>query len=103
MEFDLWVQQWRRRKAVGEVIAVRYADDSVMGFQYKGEAKRFLAAMRERFAQFGLALHPDKTRLLRFERHALRQRQERGEASRKHSISSALRTVVARTVPVASS
>jgi RNA-directed DNA polymerase len=77
--FDLWVQQWRRRKAVGEVIAVRYADDSVLGFQYEGEAKRFLAAMRERFAQFGLALHPDKTRLLRFGRYALRQRQERGE------------------------
>ncbi|WP_268960854.1 reverse transcriptase domain-containing protein, partial [Paraburkholderia kirstenboschensis] len=55
---DLWTQQWRNRHAAGDVIIVRYADDSVMGFQYEGEARRFLAAMRERLAKFGLELHP---------------------------------------------
>ncbi|MFW8584220.1 hypothetical protein ACOJBM_02495 [Rhizobium beringeri] len=39
---DLWVQQWRIRNAKGDVIIVRCADDSVIGFQYEGEAQRFL-------------------------------------------------------------
>ncbi len=47
---DLWVQQWRTRNAKGDVIIVRYADDSVIGFQYEGEAQRFLQALRERLA-----------------------------------------------------
>lgn len=63
---DTWAQQWRRRQAKGDVIIVRYADDSVMGFQHEGDAKRFLADMAERLAHFGLSLHPDKTRLIRF-------------------------------------
>ncbi|WP_266030168.1 reverse transcriptase domain-containing protein [Brucella intermedia] len=58
---DLWVQQWRTRNAKGDVIIVRYADDSVIGFQYEGEAQRFLQALRERLAQFGLQLHPTNT------------------------------------------
>src|SRR5487761_1125634 len=61
--FDLWVNQWRVRHAQGNVIAVRYADAIVVGFEHEAEAKRFLAEMRERMAQFALCLHPDKTRL----------------------------------------
>lgn len=68
---DLWAHQWRGRHAAGDVILIRYADDSVMGFQYEGEAKRFLAAMRNRLAKFKLKLHPDKTRLIQFGRYAL--------------------------------
>ncbi|ASP95387.1 group II intron reverse transcriptase/maturase [Sinorhizobium meliloti] len=75
---DLWVQQWRTRNAKGDVIIVRYADDSVIGFQYEGEAQRFLQALRERLAQFGLQLHPEKTRLIRFGRYAARNCRERG-------------------------
>ncbi len=41
--FDLWVHQWRRRQARGEVIVVRYADDVVMGFQHRHEAEQFWA------------------------------------------------------------
>ncbi|MCX8566578.1 MAG: group II intron reverse transcriptase/maturase [Glomeribacter sp. 1016415] len=75
---DVWAHQWRQRYADGDVILVRYADDSVMGFQYEGEARRFLAVMRERLAKFKLELHPDKTRLIRFGRFALQQCRERG-------------------------
>ena len=57
---------------------IRYADDSVIGFQHEEEAKRFLEAMRERFAKFGLALHPQKTRLIEFGRYAEKQRIKRG-------------------------
>lgn len=74
---DLWAHQWRQRHAAGDFILVRYADDSVMGFQYEGEARRFLAAMRERLAKFKLELHPDKTRLIRFGRYAAQQCRER--------------------------
>jgi len=77
---DLWVQQWRSRNARGDVVVVRYADDFVMGFQHRREAERFLKDLRERFAKFGLALHPDKTRLIEFGRFAAENRRRRGES-----------------------
>ena len=58
---DLWVHQWRRRHATGRVVIVRYADDFVMGFEREGDAQRMRAALGERLAKFGLALHPDNT------------------------------------------
>jgi group II intron reverse transcriptase/maturase len=76
---DLWVDQWRRKKADGDVIIVRYADDAVLGFQYLDEAKRFLKELGERLGKFGLELHPDKTRLIEFGRFAAKRRKEHGE------------------------
>jgi group II intron reverse transcriptase/maturase len=75
---DLWVQQWRQKQAHGEMIFVRFADDFVAGFEHRQEAERFLAELRERFARFGLALHPDKTRIVEFGRYAERNRRGRG-------------------------
>jgi len=76
--FDLWAHQWRRREATGHVIVVRYADDIVAGFQHEADARRFWDAMRQRFEQFGLELHGEKTRLLEFGRYAAARRQRRG-------------------------
>ena len=76
--FDLWAERWRRREATGNVIILRYADDIVVGFQHAADARRFWEAMRVRFEQFSLALHPDKTRLLEFGRHAAAKRKQRG-------------------------
>jgi len=76
---DEWVQAWRKSKASGEVIIVRYADDFVMGFQYQREAERFLEEMKERFAEHGLEIHSEKTRLIEFGRFAETNRAERGE------------------------
>ncbi len=76
--FDLWAHQWRRRHAQGAVIHVRYADDIVAGFEHKAEAERFLADLRERMARFALTLHPEKTRLIEFGRHAASDRERRG-------------------------
>lgn len=76
--FDLWVQQWRTRQAHGDVIVVRYADDFIVGFQHRREAAQFLADLRQRFAKFGLELHPDKTRLIEFGRFAAERRQMHG-------------------------
>jgi len=67
---DLWVGQWRRRHARGDVRIVRFADDFIVGFQHRGEAKRFRRELEERLRQFGLELHPEKTRLIRFGRFA---------------------------------
>ena len=58
---DRWfAQQWRPQEARGEAYIVRYADDFVLGFQYRSDAVRFMEAMRERFVTFGLELHPKK-------------------------------------------
>jgi hypothetical protein len=76
---DLWVQQWRKKSAAGDCIIVRYADDFVLGFQHRREAERFLSELRERFTKFGLALHPDKTRLIEFGRFAAENRRKRGD------------------------
>jgi len=76
--FDLWVRWWRKTQAQGDVIVVRYADDFIVGFQHRHEAERFLAALRQRFAKFGLELHPDKTRLIEFGPWAAHNRRKRG-------------------------
>jgi hypothetical protein len=76
---DLWVQKWRKSAARGEVIIVRYADDFVMGLQHEDDAVRFLTDLRHRLDRFGLEMHPEKTRLLRFGRFAEERRRERGE------------------------
>ena len=77
--FDLWVQAWRKKHARGDVIVVRYADDTVLGFQSPTEADRFLEDFRERLGKFGLELHPDKTRRIEFGRYAESGRKRRGE------------------------
>ena len=77
--FDLWVQSWRRKRAQGDMIVVRFADDVVVGFQVKSDAERFWGELRERFRKFALELHPDKTRLLEFGPFAAGNRRKRGE------------------------
>ena len=76
---DLWVQQWRKKHAYGEVIVTRYADDFIVGFQHRSDAERFLGELRERLRKFTLELHPEKTRLLEFGRFAAERRKARGE------------------------
>jgi hypothetical protein len=76
---DLWIEAWRKRVAVGEVIVVRYADDLVIDFDSRAEAERFLGEFRERLAKFGLELHAEKTRLIEFGQFAERNRKRRGE------------------------
>ena len=76
--FDLWADRWRRREATGNMIIVRYADDTVVGFEHEIDARRFWDAMRERLQEFALSLHPDKTRLIEFGRQAAVRRAQRG-------------------------
>ena len=75
----LWADWWRSRFAHGDVIIVRWADDFIVGSGHRDDAERFLEELRGRFAKFGLELHPGKTRLIEFGRHAARNRAARGE------------------------
>ena len=77
--YDLWIQQWKKQKARGEVIVVRFADDTVVGFQYESDAKQFQKELKDRLEKFGLELHPEKTRLIEFGRFAAENRKKRNQ------------------------
>ena len=77
---DLWFQRrWRARAVEGETIIVRYADDFVVGFQHRRDAKRFVNDLKERLGRFDLSVHPDKTRLIEYGRFAQANRRVRGQ------------------------
>ena len=67
---DLWAERRMRKALRGEMVLVRYADDVVVGFQYRDEAEAFQQALAARLRQFGLELNATKTRLLEFGRFA---------------------------------
>jgi group II intron reverse transcriptase/maturase len=75
---DQWVVEWRKVNTKGDVVIVRYADDFVIGFQYPGDAKRFLKQLQGRMAEYGLELHSEKTRLIQFGRFAAENRKRDG-------------------------
>ncbi len=76
---DLWVQHWREHEAIGDVIVIRYADDAVLGFEWKSDAEKLRADLETRLGKFGLSLHPEKTRLIEFGRFAAINRQRNGQ------------------------
>ena len=77
--FDLWVSRWRKTRAKGDLIVVRFADDFIVGFEHRNEAEQFLAELKERFQKFALELHPEKTRLIEFGRQAAARHDGGGE------------------------
>ena len=58
---------------------MRYADDFVMGFQYRSDAEAFQQALEVRIRKFGLELNTEKTRLIEFGRFAAENRAKRGD------------------------
>lgn len=76
---DLWVHQWRKHDAIGEVYIVRYADDFVIGLQYKSDGNRLKQALEERLSAFNLSFNESKTHLMEFGRFARANRQQRGQ------------------------
>jgi group II intron reverse transcriptase/maturase len=75
---DLWVSDFAKG-ARGEINYVRYADDFIVCAQHKDDAVRCLKSLKERLGEYGLELHPEKTRLLEFGRFAAENRRRRGE------------------------
>jgi group II intron reverse transcriptase/maturase len=94
--FDLWAHRWRTRHARGDVVIVRFADDAVVGFEYREDAERFWADLRDRLAKFSLELNAEKTRLIRFGRFAAQHGESGVLASLRRSSSSASRISAGR-------
>lgn len=65
---DLWFERVVRARCCGQALLIRYADDYVCAFQYREEAEGFYRDLPQRLAKFGLAVAPEKTRILRFRR-----------------------------------
>lgn len=65
---DTWFVETIQPKLVGKAFMVRYADDFVVVFSRQPDAKRVLRALKKRMSEFGLTVHPDKTRLVKFKR-----------------------------------
>jgi RNA-directed DNA polymerase len=68
---DDWFAREVQPRLKGETFLIRYADDFVMGFACEEDARRVLAVLPKRFAKYGLTIHPDKTKLVPFERPSL--------------------------------
>jgi group II intron reverse transcriptase/maturase len=75
---DLWFEQEVKPKLLGRTRLIRYCDDFVIGFERKEDAERVLSLMAQRMAEFGLSLHPDKTRLVPFRRPRRDSNQRKG-------------------------
>jgi len=78
---DQWFERRVKPRLRGKATLVRYADDFVIGFEYKDDAQRVMDALDDRLGHFGLTLHPDKTRLLPFRRPPKRQEDGKGRAT----------------------
>jgi RNA-directed DNA polymerase len=65
---DDWFEREVQPRLKGESFLIRYADDFVMGFSCEEDARRVLAVLPKRFEKHGLTIHPEKTRLVPFER-----------------------------------
>lgn len=75
---DLWFTR-EARGLRGRAHLVRYADDFLIGFEYESEARMMRAQLETRLKEFGLTLHPEKTKVIRFGRFAERDCGLKGE------------------------
>jgi RNA-directed DNA polymerase len=78
---DLWFERDVLPRLKGKAHLIRYADDFVIRFDREDDAKRVMGVLGKRFQRFGLTLHPDKTRLLPFQRPPRNQLKGKGPAS----------------------
>jgi len=70
---DQWIETEVKPRLKGQAFAIRYADDGLLCFERREDAEKVLAVLPKRFAKYGLTLHPEKTRLVKFGRSALAQ------------------------------
>lgn len=75
---DEWFEAEVKPQLRGQAYEIRYVDDFILCFQYREDAEKVLAALRQRFTEYGLTLHPEKTRLLEFGRSALVKSEQPG-------------------------
>ncbi len=78
---DLWFEQEVKPRLRGRATLIRYCDDFIIGFEQEEDARRVVEVLGKRLERFGLALHPDKTRLLPFRRPPAGQKGGKGPAT----------------------
>ena len=76
---DKWFVEEVKPRLNGEAYEVRFADDAILCFEHKEDAEKVLSVLPKRFAKYGLTLHPEKTRLVEFGRHARRNARRQGK------------------------
>lgn len=75
---DEWFEKVVKPRLRGQAYEIRYADDFILCFQCRQDAEKVLEVLAKRFAQYGLKLHPEKTRLIEFGRNALKRSDAQG-------------------------
>jgi len=78
---DAWFEREVKPRLRGRACLIRYADDFVIGFERRDDAERVMEVLGRRMGRYGLKLHPEKTRLLRFGRPSERQTGGKGPAT----------------------
>jgi len=78
---DLWFETEVKPRLQGKATLIRYCDDFIIGFEREDDARRVVAVLDKRMERLGLALHPDKTRLLPFRRPPKSQQSGKGPAT----------------------
>jgi RNA-directed DNA polymerase len=73
---DEWFVQDVRPRMTGQVFLVRYADDFVIGFTHPEDARRVMDVLPKRFGKYGLTIHPEKTRLVPFQKPSRTSREK---------------------------
>jgi RNA-directed DNA polymerase len=63
---DSWFEKDVKPRLRGKAFLIRYADDAVLGFASEEDARRVMEVLPKRFARYGLTIHPEKTRMVRF-------------------------------------
>ena len=76
---DVWFERMVKPRLRGQAYMIRYADDAVLVFKEEYDARRVLDVLPKRFGKYGLRLHPEKTRLVRFERPRHRGKDDRND------------------------
>lgn len=76
---DRWFEEDVKPRLRGEAHEIRYADDGILCFEYQEDAEKVLKVLHQRFAKYGLTLHPDKTQLVEFGRYAAQHRARQGK------------------------
>ena len=75
---DEWFQEVVKPRLKGEAYEIRYADDFILCFQFREDAEKVVEVLHQRFAKYGLQLHPVKTRLIEFGPDALTKSEQPG-------------------------
>lgn len=65
---DVWFEREVKPRLQGDATLIRYADDFVIVFEWEADARRVMEVLPKRFGKYGLTLHPEKTKLLKFSR-----------------------------------